>query len=63
MARAEVPVSQTKILPCDCHVPFQDREYGPGLRVHNQMGSGTNAQKKEGRKGWRCTGCTKEKSV
>lgn len=44
-------MSKTKILPCEvCRVPFQDKTYGQGQRVHNETDSG-----------WRCTGCTRER--
>ena len=53
----------TRILPCDCKVPFQDTEYGAGLRVHNRMGGKDKGEGKKTEKGWRCTGCAKTKDV
>lgn len=42
----------TKIMPCSCTHPFQDRTYGAGRRVHNWT------VKPEG---WRCTVCASHK--
>jgi len=48
-------MSMTKILPCNCKHEFQDKLYGKGMRVHNQM-------TKENKLGdWRCTSCGKPK--
>lgn len=41
------------IKKCDCKHEFQDKEYGEGMRVHNECTS------KEGK--YRCTVCGKEK--
>ena len=40
------------ILKCNCKHEFQDKEYGPGMRVHNYAPKGYNGQP-----GWRCTVC------
>ena len=39
------------ILDCTCRHPYQDRRYGPGKRVHNEMKVG----------GYRCTVCSQIK--
>jgi len=41
----------SKILPCTCDCPAQDKIYGKGKRVHNKCKNGE----------WRCTCCQKEK--
>ena len=38
--------SITSIKICDCYHAFQDSQYGPTKRVHNQC-----------KEGWRCTSC------
>ena len=43
----------TKIMQCSCQSDFQDREYGKGMRVFNEIG-------KDQRGGYRCTVCGKE---
>ena len=42
--------SGTSILRCTCEHPFQDRVYGTGMRVHNNMGAQGG--------GARCTVCS-----
>lgn len=42
----------TGIFPCTCKSEYQDKRYGPGLRVHNEAKSSKAA-------GWRCTVCGK----
>lgn len=45
----------TRIKPCGCKHPFQDKRYGKGNRVHNfALKLGANG-------GWRCTVCGKDK--
>ena len=44
------------ILKCSCKHEWQDKEYGPGMRVHNLARKGYN-----GRAGWRCTVCERVK--
>ena len=44
----------TRIMKCDCEHEFQDKRYGKGKRVHNEM------VPKNG-KTYRCTVCGKEK--
>ncbi len=46
----------TRILPCTCIHPFQDKMYGAGLRVHNLA-----EKKSQGNPGWGCTVCSKIK--
>ena len=46
-----------KILKCKCHNPFQDKEHGTSLRVHNEVAKSST------RKSYRCTVCGSEKSV
>ena len=41
----------TKLIPCSCKHPMQDRLHGYGVRVHNL------AKKENVIKGWRCTVC------
>lgn len=50
----------TSIIPCGCENAYQDKRYGNGMRVHNQM---PNA--KPGMTSWRCTVClsTKERGA
>jgi hypothetical protein len=43
-----------KVLKCNCKHDFQDKNYGPGNRVHNETG-------KTGRPSWRCTVCGRER--
>lgn len=43
---------QTKVLPCDCKHPAQDKLHGSGKRVHNLAN-------KSGK--YRCTVCKSEK--
>jgi hypothetical protein len=38
----------TKILSCNCKHEYQDKKYGQGKRVHNEM---------KDKKGYRCTVC------
>ncbi len=40
----------TKILPCSCHHPEQDKTHGKSNRVHNRT-----------KKGYRCTVCADHK--
>ena len=49
-------MSDTKIMPCTCDHPAQDRLHGPGRRVHNY---GPKAARDGG---WRCTVCGSEKA-
>lgn len=42
----------TKKMPCNCKHEFQDREYGPGIRLFNPCGTPTTK--------WRCTVCGRE---
>ena len=42
----------TVILPCSCRHEFQDKEYGPGKRLHNRMSKDGKSSKKA-----RCTVC------
>jgi hypothetical protein len=42
----------TKVLPCTCNHPWQDEQYGIGMRVHNY------SKKHEF---YRCTVCRNEK--
>lgn len=44
----------TMVLPCNCKHEYQDKHYGPGMRVHNKFGEGSDS-------GFRCTVCKKEK--
>jgi hypothetical protein len=44
--------SNVAILRCDCKHSFQDRQYGPGMRVHNYCHSDKNKDTP-----WRCTVC------
>lgn len=46
------------IRPCTCTHAAQDALYGRGLRAHNWARKAFNGQG-----GWRCTVCTKEKSI
>lgn len=46
----------TMILVCGCSHAYQDKVYGKGKRVHNQLGP-----KKKGT--YRCTVCVKEKTI
>ena len=43
----------TKIMPCTCTHPGQDRLHGAGRRVHNAFAKSPG--------GWRCTVCGAEK--
>lgn len=40
-------------MKCSCHSEFQDRTYGPGMRVFNPMGKGSQDS------GYKCTVCGK----
>ena len=40
------------ILRCNCHSEFQDKEHGPGNRVHNH-----NSKAGPGQPNYRCTVC------
>jgi len=44
-----------KILSCTCDHDYQDKKYGKGRRVHNQV------QSQPGNEKYRCTVCLKEK--
>ena len=44
----------TKELSCTCKSEFQDERYGKGIRVFNEMTSGTKVN------GYRCTVCGRE---
>ena len=54
--RVTKPSSTTKILACTCKHVFQDKEYGPGMRLHNWA-------PKSGGAGWRCTVCADKKRI
>jgi len=43
----------TRILPCTCIHPYQDKEYGKGMRVFNRL------SKDKKYSGYRCTVCGK----
>jgi hypothetical protein len=45
---------ETKVLKCGCKHEYQDKKYGSGNRVHNEVG---NVTKNGGQ--WRCTVCGK----
>jgi len=45
----------TKIAYCGCEHSYQDKRYGPGLRVHNKGKSKTTKSV------WNCTVCGKKK--
>lgn len=47
------------ILHCRCESVYQDREYGPGMRVHNQ----TKQQGPADQRRWRCAVCLDEKNA
>jgi len=47
------------ILKCNCVNAFQDKEYGPGMRVHNPC----KLKSTSGGRGWRCTVCSNEKPI
>jgi hypothetical protein len=40
------------ILPCKCAIPFQDENYGKGMRVHNPTKKANDSGEH------RCTGCS-----
>lgn len=44
------------IKKCDCKHPYQDRRYGKGNRVHNEM-----ATQKDKPNQYRCTVCNRQK--
>lgn len=44
------------ILPCNCVSNYQDRVYGSGMRVHNQMNDAGST------KMYRCTVCQAERA-
>jgi hypothetical protein len=44
----------TKVLPCKCSNPFQDKEYAFGYRLHNKCAKEDT---------WRCTVCGTEHTV
>jgi hypothetical protein len=44
----------TKEFPCKCKNEFQDERYGRGIRVFNEMVSGSKSI------GWRCSICGNE---
>lgn len=46
------------ILPCDCTSETQDKLYGKGKRVHNDM-----ATKAQGQRETRCSVCQKVKVI
>jgi hypothetical protein len=46
----------TKVLPCDCHHPFQEKRYGQHHRLHNMC------HPKNDPPDWRCTVCGKVKA-
>jgi hypothetical protein len=46
----------TKIRKCDCKHEYQDRKYGPEMRVHNPCRS---IGKKDEKTKYRCTVCGK----
>jgi hypothetical protein len=46
------------ILRCDCKHEFQDKEYGPGRRLHNLMGHKEGQSRK-----YRCAVCGKEREA
>lgn len=43
------------IKKCDCKHDYQNKRYGKGNRIHNEI------TKKENVNNWRCTVCGKEK--
>jgi hypothetical protein len=47
----------TRVLFCGCANTYQDVKHGLGMRVHNQ----TKQNKRLEDRGWRCTGCGREK--
>ena len=50
-------MSDTMIKKCKCRHLFQDKQYGPGMRVHNQAKNrSTNAYTD-----WVCTVCENRK--
>lgn len=54
-----VKADNTAVLRCHCANAFQDREHGPGMRVHNR----TKQSKQVVEQKWRCTSCRDEKAV
>lgn len=46
----------TKVLTCTCVHKFQDERYGTGRRVHNPVEKSSTDM-------WRCTVCSKERTV
>ena len=44
----------TKKIKCNCENEYQDKKYGPGIRVHNQT-------EKNDKKVYRCTVCCAER--
>ena len=49
-------MSESKIMKCTCEHKYQDKKYGKGNRVHNEITRTTNLMN------WRCTVCGKEKA-
>lgn len=45
------------ILKCNCYSKFQDKEHGPGMRVHNHNNKGG-----PGQPNYRCTVCGNERT-
>lgn len=53
----------TIILSCSCKSVFQDREYGKGKRVHNEMNPIRKGEiRLKNQSKFRCTVCGKEKT-
>ncbi len=44
-------VVSTKTMKCKCKNSYQDKKYGPSVRIFNRGVSKTNSVK------WRCTSC------